>query len=59
MSQPEETRIKTSKTDPVIMRPDENPDRRVDQIPPRAKEDQGQVRVEREGELRPADESSA
>jgi uncharacterized membrane protein len=56
MSQPEETSIKTSKTDPVIMRPDENPDRRVDQIPPRKKEEQGEVRVEREGELRSIDE---
>ncbi|MBX6749313.1 MAG: hypothetical protein IRY85_06495 [Micromonosporaceae bacterium] len=56
MSQPEETSIKTSKTDDVIMRPNENPDRRVDQIPPQDKEDQGRVRVEREGELRPADE---
>jgi len=55
MSQPEETSSKTSKTDAVIMRPGEDPDRRVDQIPPR-KDDQGQVRVEREGELRPADE---
>jgi hypothetical protein len=58
MSQPEETSIKTSKTDDVIMRPDENPDRRVDQIPPRAKKNQGRVRVEREGELRPAEEQS-
>jgi hypothetical protein len=56
MSQPEETSIKTSKTDDVIMRPNENPDRRVDEIPPRDKEDRGRVRVEREGELRPADE---
>jgi hypothetical protein len=59
MSQPEESSIKTSKTDPVIMRPDENPDRRVDEIPPRAKDDQGRVRVEREGELRPADEPAS
>lgn len=58
MSQPEETSSKTSKTDDVLMRPDENPDRRVDQIPPRHKEDQGRVRVEHEGELRPADESA-
>lgn len=57
MSQPEKASAKTSKTDAVIMRPGENPDRRVDQIPPR-KEDQGRVRVEREGELRPADEEA-
>lgn len=56
MSQPEESGIKTSKTDDVIMRPQEDPHRRVDQIPPRDQEDQGRVRVEREGELRQADE---
>lgn len=56
MSQPEETSTKTGKTDDVLLRPNEDPHRRVDQIPPRDKDDQGQVRVEREGELRPADE---
>ena len=58
MSQPEESQPKTDKTDDVLMRPGGNPRRRIDEVPPRSKDDQGRVQVEREGELRPIDEQS-
>lgn len=55
MSQPEETQAKTAKTDDVLLHPNGDPMRDTDQVAPR-KKDQGRVRVERDGELRPADE---
>jgi hypothetical protein len=56
MSQPEESRPKTTETDDVLLRPDEDPHQRTDQIAPRDEQDRGQVRVERDGELRPIEE---
>jgi uncharacterized membrane protein len=58
MSQPEESREKTAETDDVLLRPGQDPRRRTAQIKPRDKADQGQVRVEREGQLRPVDTSA-
>ena len=58
MSQPEESSPKTDKIDDVLMRPDEDPHRRIDQVPPRDKEHQGQVLVEHDGELRPPDKAA-
>ena len=51
MTQPEEAQAKTPKTDPVLLRPGEDPERRIDQNPP--VRDPGEVRVERDGQLRP------
>ncbi|MFS8477943.1 MAG: hypothetical protein FWJ93_03050 [Micromonosporaceae bacterium] len=51
MSQPEESGPKTSETDPVLMRPHQDPERRTAEIPPA--DNPGEVRVERDGELRP------
>lgn len=59
MSQPEESRPKTTETDDVLLRPGNDPHRRTDQIPPRDEQDQGGVRVERDGELRDLDEEEA
>lgn len=56
MSQPEETQAKTDKTDDVLLHPNEDPLRDTDQVAPRKKDNQGRVRVERDGQLRPADE---
>lgn len=59
MSQPEESRPKTAETDDVVLRPGEDPLRRVEQIRPRSEGQRGQVRVERDGQLRPVDTQSA
>jgi hypothetical protein len=58
MSQPEESRPKTDKIDDVLLRPDEDPLRRIDQIPPRDKEHQGEVLVEHDDVLRPPDKAA-
>lgn len=58
MSQPEESQPKTDKTDDVLLRPGGDPQRRIEEVPARNKDDQGQVRVERDGELREVDEQS-
>lgn len=50
MSQPEESQPKTTSTDDVLMRPDEDPYRRTAQVAP--VDDEGEVRVERDGVLR-------
>jgi uncharacterized membrane protein len=55
MSQPEESREKTVETDDVVLRPGQDPLRRTAQIKPRPEGQHGQVRVERDGELRPVD----
>jgi hypothetical protein len=55
MSQPEESREKTAETDDVLLRPGEDPRRRTDQIKPRDAAHRGEVRVERDGQLRPVD----
>lgn len=55
MSQPEESRPKTTETDDVLLRPGGDPDRRTDQVAPRDEADQGEVWVEREGGLTPVD----
>lgn len=57
MSQPEESREKTVETDDVVLRPGQDPLRRTAQIKPRPEGQRGQVRVEREGELRPVETS--
>jgi hypothetical protein len=51
VSQPEESRPKTTETDDVVMRPHQDPERRTAELPP--VDDPGEVRVERDGELRP------
>jgi uncharacterized membrane protein len=55
MSQPEESSPKTAETDDVVLRPGQDPLRRVEQIKPRPEGERGQVRVERDGKLRPVD----
>jgi uncharacterized membrane protein len=55
MSQADENQEKTPKTDAVLMRPHEDPHRRIDEVPPRNPDDEGQVRVERDGRLEPVD----
>jgi hypothetical protein len=55
MSQPEESRPKTAETDDVVLRPGQDPRRRVEQLKPRPEGQRGQVRVERDGQLRPVD----
>jgi uncharacterized membrane protein len=59
MSQPEESREKTAETDDVVLRPGQDPLRRTAQIKPRPEEQRGQVRVERDGQLRPVDTQAA
>jgi hypothetical protein len=56
MSQPEESRPKTTETDDVLLRPDEDPHKRTGQIAPRDEQDRGQVRVELEGDPRAVEE---
>jgi len=51
MSQPEESRQKTGETNDTLLGPD--PKRRAAQLPPRPPGERGEVRVERDGELRP------
>lgn len=51
MSQPEESRPKTDETDDVVMRPHQDPNRRSAEMPP--VDEPGEVRVERDGTLRP------
>ncbi|WP_410812055.1 hypothetical protein [Micromonospora sp. 067-2] len=54
MSQPDESREKTAKTDAVLMHPDNDPHRTTAEVAPR--KDPGEVRVERDGELVPLDQ---
>ncbi|MCO1598986.1 hypothetical protein M8C17_27915 [Micromonospora sp. RHAY321] len=54
MSQPDESREKTAKTDAVLMHPDNDPHRNTAEVAPR--KDHGEVRVERDGELVPLDQ---
>lgn len=56
MSQPEESHEKTAKTDNPLLRPDEDPHRSTAQIAPLDEGQQGQVRVERGGRLRPVED---
>ncbi|MEV4656060.1 hypothetical protein [Micromonospora sp. NPDC049301] len=54
MSQPEESREKTARTDAVLMHPDNDPHKNTAEVPPR--KEHGQVRVERDGDLVPLDQ---
>jgi hypothetical protein len=56
VSQPEESREKTAETDDVLLRPGEDPHRRTAQVKPRDAAQRGEVRVERDGQLRQASE---
>jgi hypothetical protein len=53
MSQPEESRQKTTETDQSLLRYGQRPKSRIAQTPPRPPGERGEVRVERDGELRP------
>jgi hypothetical protein len=53
MSQPEESRPKTTKTDPVLMHPGNDPDLETARVPPPPKT--GETRVEIDGEMVPLD----
>lgn len=55
MAQADENQEKTATTDAVLMRPQGDPHRRTEQIPPRKRDDEGEVRVEREGRMEPLD----
>ncbi|MGC4748223.1 hypothetical protein ACLQ28_21595 [Micromonospora sp. DT201] len=54
MSQPDETREKTPKTDAVLMHPDNNPHKKTTEVAPR--KDHVEIQVERDGELVPLDQ---
>ncbi|MEU4399166.1 hypothetical protein ACIQH6_16190 [Micromonospora orduensis] len=54
MSQPDEVREKTPKTDAVLMHPDNDPHRNTAEVAPR--KDHAEIRVERDGELTPLDQ---
>ncbi|MFC0528968.1 hypothetical protein [Phytohabitans kaempferiae] len=54
MAQPEESREKASDTDAVLMHPGNDPNRNTAQVPP--PKESGEVRVERDGELRPLEQ---
>ncbi|MEU7841948.1 hypothetical protein AB0B39_13445 [Micromonospora sp. NPDC049114] len=53
MSQPDEVREKTPKTDAVLMHPDNDPHRNTAEVAPR--KDHAQIQVERDDELVPLD----
>ncbi|MFI7488985.1 hypothetical protein ACIBXA_11445 [Micromonospora echinaurantiaca] len=53
MSQPDESREKTPKTDAVLMHPDNDPRKTTAQVPPPA--EHGETRVERDGRMVPVD----
>lgn len=53
MSQPEESRQKTNETNQTLRPPAGDPKRRTAQLAPRPPGERGQVRVERDGQLRP------
>ncbi|MFG3554429.1 hypothetical protein ACGGAQ_08575 [Micromonospora sp. NPDC047557] len=53
MSQPDEVREKTPKTDAVLMHPNNDPHRNTAEVAPR--KDHGQIQVERDDELVPLD----
>ncbi|MDQ7904972.1 hypothetical protein RB614_10605 [Phytohabitans sp. ZYX-F-186] len=57
MAQPEESREKASDTDAVLMHPGNDPDRETAQVRPPA--ERGEVRVERDGDLVPAEDVAA
>ncbi|MEU7850864.1 hypothetical protein [Micromonospora parva] len=54
MSQPDESREKTPKTDAVLMHPDNDPNRNTAEVAPR--EEHAEIQVERDGELMPLDQ---
>ncbi|MEU5933136.1 hypothetical protein [Micromonospora sp. NPDC047187] len=54
MSQPDESREKTPKTDAVLMHPDNDPHRNTAQVAPR--KEHAEIQVERDGELVPLDQ---
>jgi hypothetical protein len=56
MTQPEESREKTPDTDAVLMHPGNDPDRETAQVPPPPQH--GEVRVERDGQLIPAEDAA-
>ncbi|WP_422739333.1 hypothetical protein ACN263_08885 [Micromonospora sp. WMMD729] len=53
MSQPDEVREKTPKTDAVLMHPDNDPHRTTAEVAPR--KDHGQIQVERDGDRTPVE----
>ncbi|MBM7493577.1 hypothetical protein [Micromonospora luteifusca] len=54
MSQPDESREKTPKTDAVLMHPDNDPHKSTGGAAPR--KDHAEIQVERDGELVPLDQ---
>ncbi|MET8525057.1 hypothetical protein [Micromonospora sp. NPDC005172] len=54
MSQPDEVREKTPKTDAVLMHPDNDPHRNTAEVAPR--KDHASIEVERDGERTPLEE---
>jgi hypothetical protein len=54
MTQPEESREKTPKTDAVLMHPQNDPDVNTAQVPPPV--EPGRTMVEQDGKLIPADQ---
>ncbi|MDG4808966.1 hypothetical protein O7634_19640 [Micromonospora sp. WMMD1120] len=54
MSQPDESREKTPKTDAVLMHPDNDPHRTTAEVAPRR--EHAEIQVERDGDLVPLDQ---